>query len=238
MSFKPLLISLAVVFAFFSIQLAMAQDGCTRPRLISVTGTAEMNVPPDEVILTVAVQSRDHDLTIAKSQHDSRAKKVLAAARDAGIEPKYIQTSSLHMNPAYSDERVPRFLAYEVAQTIQLTLKDVSKYDSLATRLIAGGVNSIQGVDFRVADSRKYKDDTRLMAIRAAKEKATAMAAELGQNIGKPWEIIEETESNLYQYYQNSRVVGGIVAPPTNEPTVAPGQIAIRSSVKVSFQLE
>lgn len=142
------------------------------------------------------------------------------------------------MNPAYSEERVPRFLAYEVEQTIQLTLKDPSKYDALVSKLIGGGVNSIQGVEFQVAESRKYKDDTRLRAIRAAKEKATVIAAELGQTIGKPWEITEENENPTYPYYQNTRVLGGAMEPAPNEPTVAPGQIAIRSSIKVSFQLD
>jgi uncharacterized protein YggE len=104
--------------------------------------------------------------------------------------------------------------------------------------LIGGGVNSIQGVEFQAAESRKYKDDTRLRAIRAAKEKATTMAAELGQTIGKPWEIIEETENPIYSYYQNTRVLDGAMEPAPNEPTVAPGQIMIRSSIKVSFQLD
>jgi len=238
MKLHPFLIA-ATLFVCVSAPCASSQDAYTHPRLISVTGTAEINVPPDQVVLTVAVQTRDRDLTIAKSQHDARAKKVLAEARSAGIEAKDTQTSSLQMNPAYSDEKAPRFLAYEVAQTIQLTLKDLSKYDSLMTKLIAGGVNSIEGVNFQVADSRKYKDETRLKAIRAAREKAAAMASELGQSIGKPWEIVEEAESTPYAYqYANTRVLAGAVEPPPSEPTVAPGQIAIRSAVKVSFQLD
>ena len=183
MKFRPLPVAMASVSVLLGLQSAVAEDGCTRPRLISVTGTAEMKVPPDEVILTVAVQTRDRDLTIAKSQHDGRAKKVLAVARDAGIEAKYIQTSSLQMNPTYSEERVPRFLAYEMAQTIQLTLKDLSKYDSLVTKLIAGSVNSIQGVEFQVTESRKYKDETRLRANPSGERKSHCLAAELGQTI-------------------------------------------------------
>lgn len=87
MNWKLLLATIAAALAIHGLQ-CRAQDSCTRPRLISVTGTAEMNVPPDQVVLTVAVQTRDRDLTIAKSQQDSRAKKVLAEARDAGIEAK------------------------------------------------------------------------------------------------------------------------------------------------------
>jgi uncharacterized protein YggE len=240
---KSTLTAVCITIACFivSAQFTVGQDSCLHPRLISVSGTAETNVAPDEVILTVDVEGRDKDLAIAKSQHDRRVKKIIAETRNAGVEPKYIQTSSIQMNPSYSEEKVPRFLAYEITQTIQVTLKDLSKYESLVTKLIEGGVNRIDRVEFQVADSRKYKDETRLKAIRAAKEKATAMAAELGQTIGKPWEINEEIENSMYSY-ANTRVSGGggvdYRSPTQSEPTVAPGQVSIRSSVRVSFQLE
>ena len=161
----------------------------------------------------------------------------MAQAKNAGIEPRYIQTSSVQMNPEYSEERVPRFLDFDVTQTIQLTLKDLSKYESLLSKLIEGGVNRVDSIEFRVAEPRKYKDDARLKAIRAAKEKATAMAAELGQTVGKPWEITEEVEPTSSPF-QNVQVAAGFVAPDASQSTVAPGQIAIRASIRVSFQLE
>jgi uncharacterized protein YggE len=230
-------VSITILCFMVSAQSTVGQDRCPHPRLISVSGTAETNVEPDEVILTVAVQSRDRDLAIAKSQHDVRMKKIIAETGKSGVEPKYVQTSSLEMMPAYSEEKTPRLLAYEVTQTIQITLKDLSKYEMLVTKLLENGVNRIDGVEFQIADSRKYKDETRLRAIRAAKEKATAMAAELGQTIGKPWEINEETGDGAYGY-ANTRVMAGAMAPAISGPTVAPGQITVRSSVRVSFQLD
>ena len=96
---------------FFLTPSALTQDFVPRPRLISVTGTAEVNVAPDEVVLSLGVESRDKDLALAKAQHDHRVKKLLAEAHDAGVEGKYIQTSMLQMRPDYSEEKVPRFLA-------------------------------------------------------------------------------------------------------------------------------
>lgn len=237
MRFTTRMLLSTAVFLFFCWQVTLAEDACPHPRLISVTGTAETHVAPDEVVLTVGIQGRDRDLAVAKSQHDSLVKKVLAEARDASIEAKYVQTSSMQINAVYSVERVPRFLAYEITQTIQVTLKDLSRYESLVSRLIEGGVNRIDSVEFRVSESRKYKDETRLKAIRAAKEKATAMAAELGQTVGKPWEINEDPETNSY-LYANTRMGAEAWDAKPNEPTVAPGQVTIRSSVRVSFMLD
>jgi len=72
-------------------KFTVAEEACPKPRQISVSGTAELNVAPDQVVVTVGVQTRDRDLTIAKSQHDSRIKKVIAQARNVGIDPKYIR---------------------------------------------------------------------------------------------------------------------------------------------------
>lgn len=217
---------------------ALAQDCRDRPRLITVTGTAEITVAPDEVVLSLAVISRDKDLAAAKVQNDNRVKKILAETHDAGVDPKNIQTSALRMSADYSEEKVPRFLAYEVTESIEITLKDLTKYESLMTKLLQDGVNQVNSVSFLVAEDRKYKDDARLKAIRAAREKATAMAAELGQTIGKPWEISENSANANYFYaVQNSYANNSDNRAP-EESTVAPGEVSIRASVNVSFQLQ
>jgi uncharacterized protein len=241
--------SIVVVSVFLSLFTlpALTQDFLPRPRLIAVTGTAEVNVPPDEVVLSLGVESRDKDLAIAKAQHDARVKKLLAEAHDAGVEGKYIQTSMLQMQPDYSEEKVPRFLAYQVSQTIQVTLKDLSKYERLISKLLESGVNRVDSIEFLVAEPRKYKDEARAKAIKAAREKAVAMAAELGQTIGKPWDISEQGFNGVFaqtrsSVYANNSVQASSDAydgsPSAGESTVAPGEVSIRASVRVSFQLE
>jgi len=226
-------IALTLVFA----PLAFAQDCVVRPRLVSVTGTAEVNVAPDEVALSLGIDSQDKDLSAAKAQHDRRMKELLADAQAAGVDQKDIQTSTLEMRPQYSGGKVPKFLYYEVSQTIQLTLKDLSKYEALVTKLVVADVTRINSVDFRVAETRKFRDEARQKAVQAAKEKATAMAAELGQTIGKPWEIAEDIPDVFStQYMANS--VSNRQRLAQEESTVAPGQVTISATVHVSFQLD
>lgn len=221
----------------------LAQDCGPRPRLISVLGTAEVNVAPDEVILNLGVESRDRDLNLAKSSHDKRVKKLMAIAQEAGVEAKNIQTSSLTMGPDYSEEKVPKLLGYEVSQTVQITLKDISKYEQLMTKVLEAGVNRVSGIQFMVADPKKYREEVRAKAIHAAREKAVAMATELGQNVGKPWEISETSNASNPFYSGYGRVNANYaysLSVPLDDSgsTVAPGQVTIRDSVNVSFQLE
>jgi uncharacterized protein YggE len=220
-----------------SAALSAAQDCGPRPRLISAMGTAEINLAPDQVTLSLGVESHDKDLRSARSQNDSRVKKVIALARSEGVELKDIATSALQMAPEYSEEKVPKFLGYEVSQTMDITLRDISKYEPLMTKLLEAGVNRLHNIDFGLSETRKYKDEARLQAVRAAKEKATAMAKELGQTVGKPWEIWEQTGRNAYQAMANS---SGYNSPSfeAEGTTVVPGQVTIKASVVVSFQLE
>jgi uncharacterized protein YggE len=241
MNRKLLIAALESIFMIALLQLCCAQDTCPRPRLISVVGTAEINVAPEEAFLSLGVESRDKLLSTAKSQNDARVKKVLTVARTTGVEEKYIKTSALQMSPDYSDEKVPRLLGYQVSQTIAITLKDLSKYEGLITQLLEAGVNRVDGISFQVGESRKYRDEARSQAVAAAKEKATAMAKELGQAVGKSWEVSEEGDDrdklSIMAGAVNTRYAyntGGGAA----ESTVAPGQVTVRASIRVSFQLE
>jgi len=229
--------ALKSIFIIAMVQSCAAQSTCPQPRLISVVGTAEIMATPDEAVVSFGVESRDKVLTVAKSQNDARVKKVMTLTRASGVEQKDIKTSTLRMGPEYSDEKIPRLLGYDVSQTIAITLKDLSKYEGLMTQLLEAGVNRVDGLNFRLSELRKYRDDARSKAIAAAKEKATAMATDLGQTIGKPWAITEEggeaEVANFVEAFWQRRSnaeLGG--------STVAPGQVTVRSSVRVSFQLE
>jgi len=150
------------------------------------------------------------------------------------VDEKNVQTSALRMGPRYSDEKIPRLLGYEVSQIISITLQDLSKYEALMTQLLEAGVNRVDGISFRVAQTRKYRDEARSKAIVAAKEKAVAMATTLGQTVGKPWEISEESDDSTLNIVTRGNV-GKLIG---EESTVAPGQVTISASVRVSFQLE
>jgi len=141
---KSKLTRAAVVFALCTtpIHSLLAQDNCSHPRIISVSGNAEIKVPPDEVSLTLGVDSHDKDLAIAKVDNDKRIKKLLSLAHAAGVDPKNIQTSALTMGPEYSDQKIPQLLDYQVSQTVTVTLTDLSKYEDLMTNSLKSGRES------------------------------------------------------------------------------------------------
>src|SRR5438105_15796579 len=110
----------------------------------------------------------------------------------------------MHVEPHYDnryDNGQPaerKFLGYYMTKNITITLRDISKFEKLITEALKLGTNYINGIHFQTTELRKFRDQARLDAIRAAKEKAIALAAELGQKIGKPITI---TENQIQPYY-------------------------------------
>ena len=83
-----LLIAIALMF---SIQ-TLAQDSSDRA-LITVSGQAEIRVPPDEVVFTLEVESVDKDVLSAKKKTDEMVKQVFSLARDNKVTADDVQTS-------------------------------------------------------------------------------------------------------------------------------------------------
>ena len=221
---------------------ALAQTD--RP-LITVSGQAEMNVTPDMAVFTLRVVTLDKDLSKAKSLNDERVRKTLALSKDYQILPQDVQTNYITVESRFSDAgddgKPPSFLGYEVSKTIVLTLRDMTRIESLLSDVINAGINRVEGVDFRTTQIRTHKDRARQMAIKAAQEKAIALAKEIGQTIGKAYSITEEgtgrdTSSNNFSVSNARGSLSGDYS--DTEGTIAIGQIPVVARVTVSFELK
>ena len=93
------LIALAVVFMMSSV--ASAEEKA-EPRLITVTGEAEVLVVPDEAVLMLGVETITKDLSAAKAENDQNTKKILEAVKKLNVLDKDIQTDRLNIEPQYN----------------------------------------------------------------------------------------------------------------------------------------
>jgi uncharacterized protein YggE len=218
-------------------------------RTIAVTGEAEVRVVPDEVILTVGVETHDLDIEVAKRRNDVRIEQVISSVRAHGVKPKQIQTDHVSIEPRYHDGYEKRdFIGFFVRKNVVVTLRDLSKFEDVLTDLLDSGVNYVHGIQFRTTDLRMHRDRARDLAIVAAKEKAVALAGALGQTVAEPL-VIREEHSGWYDGYGawwgarwGSSMTQNVIqnAPGdafTGDGSIAPGQISIRARVSVSFEL-
>lgn len=228
-------------------------------RTITVSGSSQVKVAPDELELVLAVETLDPALDVAKSANDERMKKVIAALKAQGIEPRLVQTDAIHIEPHYWSESgkpvPPRLTHFTVQRNVVVILRNVAKFDATLEAVLNAGANRVLNISFRNQQLRKHRDRARSMAIRAAREKAEALAGELGMKIGKPVTIHENAiyaSSGYHNYYggyvrrfdyrgQMQNSVAEAPAPNDNaeaeDGTFSPGQIKIEASVTVVFEL-
>jgi uncharacterized protein YggE len=222
-----------------------ADDNAPPPPTISVSGSAEVRVPPDEVLITVGIENRHRTLDEAKNQNDTRIAALLRFLREAGIESKDIQTAHVGIRPEYQRDRpdVPDY--YIVQRTVGIRLRKVADFEKVLTGSLKNGVNQVQGIDFRTTELRKHRDTARQLAIHAAREKAEDLAKELDVKIGRVQTIGENSwggyggmrsYSNFAQNtMQNAAAVGPVDE--DDEDDLAVGQISISAEVQVTFRL-
>ena len=235
-----------IIALSFPVRAQVQQD----PRLITVSGDAEVRVIPDEVILTFGVETWDKTITIAKKQNDDRVQRILAVARKYRVEPEHVQTDHISIEPRYKKVYdKSEFIGYLVRKTIVITLRDISKFEDILSNAIEVGANYVHGIQFRTTELRKYRDQARALAINAAKEKAVSLASELGQEVGLPHTIREE-RSDWWCWYNSwwGSGRGGMSSQNViqnvgegqleGESSIALGQINVNARVTVSFELK
>lgn len=221
--------------------LCHAQEPREQP-LVTVTGEAEVRAVPDEVVFDVTVRTLNRDLKIAKTQTDERLRTLVELARRYKVAPEDMQTDYIKLEPRYRAGNETRtFLGYSVRKDLVFTLRDVTQAESLLSEVMTSGITSINSIKFRTSQLRKYRDQARALAIRAAREKAVALTAEIGQKIGKAYSI-EEVVATGNPTSQNSLMLNATASygddAAETEGTLALGQITVNARVTVRFILD
>lgn len=229
---------------------------------ISVTGTAEVRATPDEAVLTFSIDSREKDLDEAVKDNDERIKAVVKFLKDSKIKPQHIRTEVITIRPIFepvqsrwkgqiAQTNAPAQLSnaigvtpdkkkdikpigYTARRSLAITIKNLSAFEKIYRGLIGKGVNDVGGIQFRTTELRKYRDEARLKAVKAAREKATAMAAELGATLASVQTITESSPPRFSNFMQNSITPVGEFE---DSSSIATGVIEIKASVHVVFRL-
>lgn len=243
--------SLVLVFALCLTALSAIAQG-ERQATIDVQGSADVKVVPDEVFIAFGVETSDPSLTAAKTQNDERVKKLLALTKEMSIDPKYVQTDFISIEPwehQLNDNNRTVRVEYRVRKNISVTLKDVPRFEELLTGALEAGVNHVHGIQFRTTELRKHRDHAREMALQAAKEKAILLAGKLGRQVG-PAVHVNEYSGGMYSPYgwwgQGSYYGSNAMSQVSSQSgdaasadgTIALGQITVTASVSVTFALQ
>jgi uncharacterized protein YggE len=203
-----------------------------RPQ-ITVSGEATLATAPDLARLRAGVISEGKTAREASDTNKKTMAAVMAAIASAGIAEKDVQTSRYSIQPIYDQGRpVPgAFKGFQASNNVTVKIRDLDKIGDIIDRTVASGANSMGGVEFLVAEPSKLLDAARAEAIADARRKAEILAQAAGAKLGLALTIAEQSTSFQYpQLYQR------MAAAPQETP-IATGEMTLRASVTVSFEL-
>jgi uncharacterized protein len=205
-----------------------------RKSLVSVTGVGEVTAQPDEVTFKVTVQNFDRDSNKARNDNKVRLDAVLSTLKQYAIERKDIVVDDLSLDTRYkSDDETRSAIGILASSRIRVTLKQVEKLAPLRNELLSAGATTVGNVDFKSSRLIQLRGEARTLALRAAREKADAMAKALGQSIGRAYAISE----SVPRRYATSNAMSVNPVEAGADQSVA-GMISIREQVSVEFELQ
>lgn len=204
---------------------------------INVNGEGKIKVAPDQVCISATVETKGNNAKDIKKQNDEKIDAVLKFIKKMNIPAADYKTKQVSLNPQYDYEK--KKTSYNATQTVEIVLKDLSKYDELMEGLVAQGINRLDNVSFESSKLAQYQTEARKLAIKDAKAKAEDYVSVLGQKVGKAITISDN--SQVYHprpmYAAMKSMAMDSNAGAENE-TLAIGEIEITANVSVSFILD
>lgn len=164
----------------------VTSSGGIAPGVVT-TGEGRIFVTPDIAILSVGGTVQAATAGEAQAKVAEIIKKVLDAAKAAGIADNDVETSSYNIQPnyVYADGRAPTISGYQAQQLVTLTLRDVTKAGSTLDALVrdTGATNAT--VAFSLDDPKEAQAEARKLAVENARAKAQSMASAAGISLGR-----------------------------------------------------
>lgn len=203
---------------------------------INVAGEGKIKVTPDYAIISIGVENTGADAAEVKKKNDATVDAVIKYLKSFKLAPADYQTKQVFLQKNYDyNKKKNTFVA---SQQISVTLRDLSKYDTLMMGLVDTGINNIQGVEFKSTKLAQYESEARKAAVVDAKAKALDYASALSQKVGKAILVSDNSQTNypmprMYAMEMKTSADAGMP-----KETLAIGEIEITANVTISFVLE
>ena len=205
--------------------------GSTR---ITVTGTGKVSGVPNQLVLSMGVQTSAASVAGALRQANQAVRSITTVLSHSGVSAPDIQTSGLSIQPNYSSSGAPK--GYGVSEQLSVTLNHLSSAGSQISAAARAGGNAtvIDGVSLNLSDTGTLLASARAKAVADAKAKASAYARALGQPLGPVVSMTESAPAQQPYYYPP--VPAPLGARSSSVP-VHPGTQQVSVSVTVIFAL-
>lgn len=206
-----------------------------RPEVVTVAGYAEKQEMNQKAWFSAGVSVYNDDKQKAIDEVNGEIQKIISMLKDFGIEEGDIKTQNLSIYQNQEDfyvEGVRKMKPgqWNVNNTVEVTLRDVSKVSELADLLGKSGASNIYGPNFSTNTDSAIGNDLYEEAIKDAKVKAELIAKASDRSLGAVVGVSEDMGNNGGSYARYEGMGGGT--------PLEPGAGIVSKTVMVSFELK
>jgi uncharacterized protein YggE len=232
----PALLILAVALVYTA-SPANAHEREPQKRTIALAATGTVKAVPDRVDISTGVTSEALTARDALDKNSEAMAKVVEALKADGIEAKDIQTTNFSVSPVYEQRKegqAPFITGYRVTNTVRIALRDTKKLGAILDKVVSLGANTIDSIEFSVAEPEALKDEARKTAMENATANARLYAEAAGVKLGPVLTIIEE-DAFIPRYAKAAPMRAEMAAP---DVPIEAGTATVEVRVRVTWELE
>ena len=216
-----------------AVAAAQAPQSASEGPVVLTHGSAVVKRAPDLAWVTIAAESRARTPAEAQKLNAEAMTAVMAKLKAVALPPEAIRTVGLDLQPEFDYANNRQTLrGYLARNAVEVRVDDLPRLGSILEGVVGAGATNVSGVRFDVKDRDAAEREALRLAVADARTRADAAAAGAGVKVDRILRIEEERSSPItpqprMAMVQEMRGVGA-------EPTVAPGEIEIRSNVTLT----
>lgn len=188
---------LIILCAFSASTIAQTMKE-TETRKIAVTGSAEKEITPDEIIFQITIKEYwKEELEKGTKYEDYKTKVPIEGIENTIIEQLYsagVKEDQIFVSGIgnFWRQAGKDFL---VSKTLTIHLSDFKVVDKIAKTVDSRGVSNMRIVELRHSKMEDYRKEVKIEALKAAKNKADYLLESIGEKCEKVLYIDESTRS-------------------------------------------
>lgn len=209
-------------------------------RLVSVTGSGEVKAQPDMAFVTLGVEARRPTLAEARTEVNASVERVLALTRELKIEPKFVDSTRLQVQPDYRwDEKSSSqvLLGYVVSRQVDVELHDLDRLGTLLEKAVSAGVNQVGGARLDSSRRKELERAALAQAVDDARLNADALARAAGARLGPVQSLSTTGTMPVPMYLERAKSVAAAPMADAAEQSYQSSEMKFTATVSAQFEL-
>ena len=206
---------------------------------LSVAGSGQAYLAPDIAYIYIGVHTEKLTAAESVAENTAQTETVIKAITDFGIDAKDIRTTNFSIWPMDKYDPISGTptgeKTYAVDNTVYVTVRELDKLGDLLDTVVQAGANTVNSVQFDVADKDEALKTARADAVKDAQEKAKELAEAPDCHWARSNPLVSLTAIPIP--CSTARAVVEVAAEAASVP-IQPGQLTFTVTVNISYEIK